>query len=304
MVRRLLHRAPMTRQVACRSLVLAGLAGLALVAAPGCGDGIVLTGAGGADGGAASDCPRLLVAVPPGTSLNVRREPATAAAIVGQLPNNAVVPVIAVVEGEAVGATSRWMEIRDPAPGFVSAAFATCTSERPPDLAAPANFHLPLACGTSAVVTQGNHGRTSHTGAFAYAFDFALPLGTPMVAMADGVVARVFAGTQPGDPCYGGGGYACHDQANYVVLRHGDGTGSTYRHLNAVRVAVGEYVPAGTTVGLSGSTGYSTGPHAHVMRQELCAAATCPSIPVAFADVAGDGVPVTSDRVTSGNCPK
>lgn len=91
---------------------------------------------------------------------------------------------------------------------------------------------------------------------------------------------------------------------NYVALRHGDGPGSIYKHLKRVDVRVGDFVPAGSTIGLSGSTGYSTGPHAHVMRQGLCGEPLrCESVAFAFADVPGDGVSERGDSVTSGNCP-
>lgn len=171
-------------------------------------------------------------------------------------------------------------------------------------LTPPDGYRLPLVCGQSARISQGNYGTTSHSGRSRFAFDFAIPLNTPMVAMADSVVDEVFAETGPGDDCYNGGDAGCFRFANYVALRHGDGTGSIYKHLNRVDVRVGDFVHSGGVIGLSGSTGYSTGPHAHVMRQELCGdPLRCDSVAVSFADVPGDGVPERNDTVTSGNCP-
>lgn len=50
---------------------------------------------------------------------------------------------------------------------------------------------------------------------------------------------------------------------NYVVLDHGDFL-CTYAHLSAIIVQRGQEVPAGTVVGISGSTGRSTGEHLHI----------------------------------------
>ena len=126
--------------------------------------------------------------------------------------------------------------------------------------------------------------------------------GCPEIA--DGVVAYTFDETQPGDPCHGGGGSECAAFSNYVTLLHGDGTTTIYKHLNAVLVAVGELVPRACVIGLSGTTGWSTGPHLHAMRQEDCGEANCQSIPLAFVDVPGDGVPVNDQDVVSDNCPE
>ena len=50
--------------------------------------------------------------------------------------------------------------------------------------------------------------------------------------------------------------------------------------------------PSGKAVGLSGSTGYSTGPHAHVMRQDACADPIgCQSLRTPFADVRATASP-------------
>ncbi len=260
----------------------------------------------GPDGSVAEpdDCPRVRVTVMPGNSLNLRPAANTEGAPVASLPNNSVLTVLERVSGQTVENSNEWFHVTSAlGEGYLSAAYATCTQDAAPELEPPDVFRLPLACGTTARVSQANNGSTSHSGRSRYAFDFAIPVGTPLVAMADGIVLYTFGDTGPGDPCYNGGGSSCFPFANYVVLVHGDGSASIYKHLNAVLVSEGEFVPAGTAVGLSGSTGYSTGPHAHVMRQEECGAPTsCQSVPVAFADVPGDGVPVQDQVVTSGNC--
>lgn len=256
----------------------------------------------GTDTGVENDCPRVRVEVSAGNNLNVRPEPSTVGEPIGSLPNGAIVDVLGDEIGEVISGEPVWYLVGSGMlEGYVSAAFASCTLDTPPDISED-GWYLPLECGMSAVVSQGNFGTTSHSGNSAYAFDFALGLGTPLVAMASGTVTHTFDETGPGDPCYAGGGPECFSAANYVTLLHADGTKSTYRHLQEVLVGIGEVVAVGEVVGLSGSTGYSTGRHAHVMRMEDCGEGHCPSIPVSFDDVAGDGVPDTDEMVTSGNC--
>ncbi len=75
-------------------------------------------------------------------------------------------------------------------------------------------------------------------------------IGLPVAAALDGEVT--FAG---GDPCCSYG--------LYVVIEHDGGFTTLYGHLSQVDVAVGQFVVGGEEIGLSGSTGYSTGPHLH-----------------------------------------
>ena len=78
--------------------------------------------------------------------------------------------------------------------------------------------------------------------------DFAASTGTPARTVGDGVVE--FAGVQNG---YG----------NVVFIRHRNGHETVYAHLSKISVARGKNVSQGQTVGLVGSTGWSTGPHLH-----------------------------------------
>jgi murein DD-endopeptidase MepM/ murein hydrolase activator NlpD len=78
--------------------------------------------------------------------------------------------------------------------------------------------------------------------------DYAAPTGTPVVAVANGVV--VSAGWA------GGGG-------RQVRIRHGGGFESYYLHLSAFAkgIAAGARVDQGQLIGRVGSTGSATGPH-------------------------------------------
>lgn len=72
--------------------------------------------------------------------------------------------------------------------------------------------------------------------------------GDEVFAMMDGVVVKVGQDNVSG---------------NYVVLRHGGYTVS-YCHLSRIMTTKGTEVKAGTVVGISGSTGRSTGEHLHI----------------------------------------
>lgn len=265
------------------------------------GEGGAGAGAGGGGGASPDPCPRVRVDVPGGEVLNVRPTPSTDGAPVGTLPDGSLADVLDQVEGESVDGNTLWFHVeKGSLEGFVSAVFAACTTDEPP--APPEGYLLPLECEMTVTVTQGNDGDTSHTGGSRYAFDFGIPRDTPVVAMADGEVVLTYDETGPGDPCYDGGGSDCNPYTNFVSLRHGDGTATVYKHLNAVAVTAGQVVSRAEVIGHSGTTGWSTGPHLHVARTEDCGQSYCVSIPLSFADVPGDGVPVTGQSVTSGNC--
>lgn len=82
-----------------------------------------------------------------------------------------------------------------------------------------------------------------HTGA-----DFAAGMGTPLRAAADGVV--IAAGPR--------GGYGLT-----TIIDHGGSLATMYAHQSAILVRAGQSVTRGQVVGRVGSTGLSTGPHAH-----------------------------------------
>lgn len=83
--------------------------------------------------------------------------------------------------------------------------------------------------------------------------DYGIVIGTPIYAAAAGTVVLVRE-----DP----GGYGKH-----VRIDHGMEGGyshlTIYGHMSEPKVALGQYVEAGQLIGLSGNTGWSTGPHLH-----------------------------------------
>ena len=85
--------------------------------------------------------------------------------------------------------------------------------------------------------------------------DFRASVGTPVKAMADGVVA----GTGDTDLQCPGVSFG-----RFILIKYDDGLASTFGHLSLIKVSVGEQVTRGEIVGYSGSTGYVTGPHLHV----------------------------------------
>jgi murein DD-endopeptidase MepM/ murein hydrolase activator NlpD len=78
--------------------------------------------------------------------------------------------------------------------------------------------------------------------------DIAAPIGTPVMATADGTI--IVAGWQRG---YGW----------VVYIDHGNGITTRYGHLSRIDVEIGQTIRRGEQLGLVGSTGRSTGPHLH-----------------------------------------
>ena len=85
--------------------------------------------------------------------------------------------------------------------------------------------------------------------------DFRASVGTPVMAMADGVVM----GTGNTDLTCPGASFG-----KFVFIEYNNGLASTYGHFSLIGVSTGQKVTRGQVVGYSGNTGYSTGPHLHV----------------------------------------
>lgn len=82
-----------------------------------------------------------------------------------------------------------------------------------------------------------------HTGV-----DIGAPEGANFVAANDGIVVKAEL-----NAAYG----------NMVIIDHGGGISTLYAHGSAILVEVGQSVKRGDSILKVGSTGYSTGPHAH-----------------------------------------
>ena len=82
-----------------------------------------------------------------------------------------------------------------------------------------------------------------HTGV-----DISAPIGANFVAANDGIVTKAYYNS-----AYG----------NMVMIDHGGGISTLYAHGSEILVQVGQTVSRGEPILKVGSTGYSTGPHAH-----------------------------------------
>ncbi|MGL5609064.1 MAG: peptidoglycan DD-metalloendopeptidase family protein, partial [Aeromonas veronii] len=78
--------------------------------------------------------------------------------------------------------------------------------------------------------------------------DFAVPVGTPVLATGDGIVQKATSHPLAG---------------TYIVIKHGRTLSTRYLHLSKLLVKTGQRVKMGDKIGLSGNTGRSTGAHLH-----------------------------------------
>jgi murein DD-endopeptidase MepM/ murein hydrolase activator NlpD len=147
-----------------------------------------------------------------------------------------------------------------------------------------AAYRLPFVDGQSFAVTQAYGGKlTSHNNREnLYAIDFAMPIGTPVVAARGGVVIDATVRHHEG-----GFDMRFLDKANTIAIVHDDGTVAEYAHLSGgtAIVKLGQRVAAGELIGHSGNTGYSSGPHLHFIVSKPALTdgkITRQSVPIAF----------------------
>jgi murein DD-endopeptidase MepM/ murein hydrolase activator NlpD len=111
---------------------------------------------------------------------------------------------------------------------------------------------IPTSMPTASMLMSSSFGYRSDpfTGAAAMhaGLDFRGPIGTPILAAADGKV--IVAGV------HGGYGRA-------IEIKHANGLVTRYAHLSGLNVRTGQMVERGDQIGRMGSTGRSTGSHLH-----------------------------------------
>lgn len=118
-------------------------------------------------------------------------------------------------------------------------------------------YELPFKEGTRHKVVQGYGGMFSHK--HKAALDFSMPEGTPIYAARGGIVYSFKDDSNEGGP------FSKYEKkANYIILKHNDGSFGCYWHFkkNGVIVKKG-IVIKGQLIGYSGSTGFVLRPHLH-----------------------------------------
>lgn len=91
-----------------------------------------------------------------------------------------------------------------------------------------------------------------------YGLDFPAPAGTPVLAMADGIITKYDSFSSSLDNTVSGWG-------NYLVIQHTNGSRSLYTHLAINNfLPTGSFVAAGSTIGESGNTTGSRKSHLHI----------------------------------------
>jgi murein DD-endopeptidase MepM/ murein hydrolase activator NlpD len=162
------------------------------------------------------------------------------------------------------------------------------------ELAQEIVLRTPFAQGKAYRVSQGFNGEKTHLGEDSkYAIDIAMPEGSPVHAVRDGVVMDV-------EEDFNAGGtdlekYA--DKANHVRVLHEDGTMALYAHLQLASVIVrpGARVRAGQLLARSGNTGFSSGPHLHFAIQQNVGMKLV-SLPFEFRQANGSSAPPREGR--------
>lgn len=127
-----------------------------------------------------------------------------------------------------------------------------------PDAVKTTPARTPIGSGDYVTTSSFGSRRSPYTRAMEFhaGLDLAAPVGTPIVAPAEGVV--VFAGFIEASRRSG-----WWRLGRTVVLRHGDRFRTVYGHCGEIKVRSGERVKAGALIASVGDTGWTTAPHLH-----------------------------------------
>jgi murein DD-endopeptidase MepM/ murein hydrolase activator NlpD len=181
-------------------------------------------------------------------------------------------------------------------------------------------FRLPIAPGLNLYVSQGNNDtQHDHVGKAAWAFDFIVGQTNFVVTAAQGGKV-IGADDSSSIQCSGLNTESvpeqkflqdCWTYANHVLIANDEGTtAALYMHLlpHSLKVSSAMHVNQGDTLGLAGTTGWSTGVHLHFQVEDIPSAAAqqqhypgwwwTQSLPVSFSNPevlaqqqSSDGVP-------------
>ncbi len=159
-------------------------------------------------------------------------------------------------------------------------------------------YRAPFSAGSNYPITQAFPDQVTHQSPDSlHAIDFAMPIGTDVLAARGGVVFEIAANNFKSG--FNRAEYA--HAANYVRILHDDGTFAVYAHLNrnSIRVRPGDRVVAGQYIADSGNTGFSSGPHLHFAVQRN-SGMNIESVPVVFRGPSTTAVmPATGDVMTA-----
>jgi len=118
-------------------------------------------------------------------------------------------------------------------------------------------YDLPFEKGTKHRVAQGYGGLFSHR--YIAAIDFEMPTGTRVYAARGGVIY-----SYKDDSDEGGIFSKYKKKANYIIIKHDDGSYGCYWHLKKSGVLIKSgHVLQGQQIGISGATGQVLRPHLH-----------------------------------------
>jgi murein DD-endopeptidase MepM/ murein hydrolase activator NlpD len=146
--------------------------------------------------------------------------------------------------------------------GIVAAfVFAHCSTPAPTNPVAPTDclsravfgdpaqspYTLPYSVGSAYTVLQSYCTMQSHHNQLAY--DFAMPVGTPIISAREGVVADLVDAYEDSD--------RNSSHFNYIMIRHGDSTTAFYAHVQhgSIVVRLNDRVGRGQPLANSGSAG-------------------------------------------------